>query len=242
MDKIQRFFILVCCIAIAVISYNGCSAKFDNSRIRSLNIEARKYHDMGLKLSGENRIDDAIAAYTKSIDINPSAGAYNNRSAEYNRKGMYDMAITDANQAIFLNYKYPMPYFNRGNAYFKKNDFARALKDYSHAIDLDPGQAEFHYNQGQTYVRMGRDDKAIKSYAQAVKADPHYYPAYYNMACIYSKENDKANSLSCLEKAVSEGFSDAARLRQEAALKKVSTMPRFRLLLFKLEKKMKVSQ
>jgi len=239
MSDIQKLIILWWSIAIVIMSAPGCSAKFDNSRIRSLNIEARQYHDRGLQLSRDNRINDAIAAYSKSIDINPSAGAYNSRSAEHNRKGMYDMAISDANQAIFLNSKYPMPYFNRGNAYFKKNDFAGALKDYSHAIVLDPGQAEFHYNQGQTYFMMGQDDKALDSYARAVKADPHYYAAYYNMACIYSKKNEGTNSLSSLEKAASEGFADAARLKQEAALKNVSTTTRFRVLLLKLEKKMK---
>jgi tetratricopeptide (TPR) repeat protein len=219
------------------MSNPGCSAKFDNSRIRSLNIEARKYHDLGLQLSRENRIDDAIVAYTKSIEINPSAGAYNGRSAEYIRKGTYDMAISDANQAIFLNYKYPLPYFNRGNAYFKKNDFESALKNYSRAIALNPGQAEFYFNQGQAYAKMGQDDKALDSYERAVKVDFHYASAYYNMACIYSEKNEAANSLSCLEKAVSEGFSDAARMKQEAALKVVSNTPRFRALLKKLEKK-----
>jgi tetratricopeptide (TPR) repeat protein len=235
MYKIKRFIILFG--SIAIISNTGCSAKFDNSRVRSLNIEARKYHDLGLQLSRENRIDDAIAAYTKSIEINPSAGAYNGRSAEYIRMGAYDMAISDANQAIFLNYKYPMPYFNRGNAYFKKKDFDSALKNYSRAIALDPGQAEFYFNRGLAHARMGQDDKALESYERAIKINPRNVSAYYNMACIYSEKNEAANSLSCLEKAVSEGFSDAARMKQEAALRNVSSTPRFRALLKKLEKK-----
>jgi len=237
MHKIYKLIILLGSIAIALIFNNGCSAKFDRSRIRSLNIEARKYHDLGLQLSRENRIDDAIAAYTKSIEINPSAGAYTGRSAEYIRKGAYDMAISDANQAIFLNYKYPLPYFNRGNAYFKKNDFDSALKNYSRAIALDPSQAEFYFNQGLAHARMGRDDKALESYERAVKINPRNASAYYNLACIYSEKNEAANSLSCLEKAVSGGFSDAARMKQEAALKNVGNTPRFRALLKKLEKK-----
>jgi len=237
MYKIQRLIILFWSIVIVTISTDGCSTKFDNSRVRSLNIEARQYHDLGIQLSRGNRIDEAIAAYTKSIEINPSAGAYNNRSAEYIRKGKYDMAISDVNQAIFLNYKYPMPYFNRGNAYFKKNDFESALKNYSRAIHLGPGQADFYYNEGQAYARMERDEKSLESYARAVTIDPHYASAYYNMACIYSKKNDVTNSLSSLERAVSEGFSDAARMKQEAALRNVSTTPRFRALLKKLDKK-----
>jgi tetratricopeptide (TPR) repeat protein len=207
------------------------------SRVRSLNIEARKYHDLGIRMSRENRVDEAIEAYAKSIKINPSAGAYNDRCKEYIRKGDYDRAIADANQAIFLSYTYPLPYFNRGNAYFKKNDFENALKNYSRAIALDPGQADFHFNLGQTYARLGRDDRALESYERTVKTDPHYTLAYYNMACVYSKKNDASNSLACLVKAVSEGFSDASRMKQEAALKNVSATPRFRALLKKLEKK-----
>ena len=240
MYKIQKLSIISCCISIALIHYIGCSdksVKFDMSRVRSLNIEAREYHDLGIQLSRENRIDEAIEAYTKSVKINPSAGAYNNRCEEYIRKGDYDRAISDANQATFLSHKFPMPYFNRGNAYFRKNDFENALKNYSRAIALDPNRADFHYNQGQTYARMGRDDEAVESYGRAVKTDKHYASAYYNMACIYSKKNDAANSLTSLEKAVSEGFSDASRMKREEALKNISATPRFRALLKKLEKK-----
>jgi tetratricopeptide (TPR) repeat protein len=231
----SRCLIIMC--LTAHIALAGCSAKFDNTRIDSLNIEARRYNERGLLYSRDNNPDEAIKAFSLSISLSPSAAALNNRCVEYIRKGMYDLAESDASRAIFLNPSYALSYFNRGNAYFKKNDYASAVGNYLKAIDLEPGQAEYFFNCGLAYNKLGQDEKSVDMYQKAVEINSKYYPASYNLACIYSMKNDENKALTYLENAVNTGFSDADRMRKEPGLAAIRSSDRFRFLLQKLEKK-----
>jgi tetratricopeptide (TPR) repeat protein len=215
----------------------SCSAGFDNSRIRSLDIEARRYFDEGVRLSGEDRIDEAIQSYTRSIKINPGAAAYSNRAYEYNRKERFDDAIADANRAIMMNGKYAAPYFIRGNSYYRKCDFHRALKDYSRSIILDPDRAAYYYNLAQTYTRLGLVDEAIDMYGRAVEKDPGYVAAHYNRACLYAQKKETKKALESLARAEDTGLCNPAIVREEKSFDVLRNMPGFRSIIARLEKR-----
>lgn len=228
---------LICLVLAA--SCSGASGgrgviAFDNTRMYSLNIEAKKHYEDALRYSRENRPGDAIKAYTSSIRIDPSVAAYNGRSVEYNRTGRYDSAIADANSAIMMNPGYPMPYINRGNAYARRNDLDRALKSYLRALQIDPRNPECYFNLGQVYYKKGLLEDALKSYDKTVELDPHHYAAWYNKSCIASRKKDLKGALAALEKAVAEGFDDPERMKTEPALENVRNLPGFRLLLGKM--------
>ena len=215
----------------------SCSAGFDNSRIRSLNIEARRYYDEGVQLSRENRTDDAIRSYTQSIRIAPGAAAYAGRASEYNRKERFDEAIADANHAIMMNEKYAAPYFIRGNSYYLKGDYNRALKDYSRSIILEPDQAPYYYNLAQTYTRLGLRDEAIDMYGMAAEKDPGKFAAHFNRACLFTQKKETEKALESLERAEDAGLCNPALLREEKSLDPLRNTARFKLILDRLEKR-----
>lgn len=219
-----------------VIIFAACSSVgLDNSRVQSLDIQARKYCDEGMRLSGENKPDEAIRAFSKSIRIDPSVTAYSGRSAEYAGKGRIDDALSDMNSAILISPRYPPAYTRRGSIYFRKGDYDRAARDYLRAISLDPNHAEYYYNLALTYARLGRADEERGMYEKSVKTDQYYYPAQYNLACIYAQSNEHQKALDSLEKAVVGGFADAPRMKVEPALSGVRNSARFRALLKNIE-------
>ena len=55
------------------------------------------------------------------------------------RKGQYERAIADFDQAIKLNPKFASAYSNRGFSYEHKGEKKRAMADYRKAIELHPG-------------------------------------------------------------------------------------------------------
>jgi tetratricopeptide (TPR) repeat protein len=231
--------ILVGLVLVAAVSCSGTSGSkgviaFDNTRMYSLNIEARKFYEDALRYSRDNKPEEAIKAYSRSIQIDPSVAAYNGRCVEYNRTGRYDSAIADANKAIMMNPRYPMPYVNRGNAYFKLNDPDRALKSYLKALQIDPRDPECYFNLGLAYYKKGLPEDALKSYDKTVELDPHHYAAWYNKSCMASQKRDLKGAIAALEKAVAEGFSDSERMKTEPALENVRKLPRFQLLLRKV--------
>jgi tetratricopeptide (TPR) repeat protein len=82
---------------------------------------------------------DGIAACSRVIARRPkSATGYYNRALAYGRKGDYDHAIADLDQAIHHNRKNANFYTERCWAYDRKSDYDRAIADCEHAVKLDP--------------------------------------------------------------------------------------------------------
>jgi formylglycine-generating enzyme required for sulfatase activity/lipoprotein NlpI len=76
------------------------------------------------------------------VNSNDLASVYVNRGKAYRRKGDYDSAVADYNQAIMLDPKYVQAYLGRGAAYDGKKDYTHAVADFSQAITLDPKNAD----------------------------------------------------------------------------------------------------
>ena len=81
----------------------------------------------------------ALANYTYSIDIKPTAEAYNNRAYTYMRLQDYIHALSDLDMAISLRPTYSTALANRGDIhlfYYAKN-LRRAIEDYDKAISAN---------------------------------------------------------------------------------------------------------
>ncbi|MBN1495683.1 MAG: tetratricopeptide repeat protein [Spirochaetes bacterium] len=237
-ESIRNYFLpyFPLVVAILVSCSSDSKVRFDNSRMVSMKIEARRHYNEGLKYGKEGKGDMAIDAYTKSIDIDPAVGAYTKRGAEYLRKGRYDLALTDANSAIELNAKYAAAHFLRGNALYRMLKFRSAVKSYLRAIQLDPSRAEFYYNCGQANYRLDRPDDAAAMYEKALAADRSFYPAHYNLACLHARKNDTRKAFESLEKAVAAGFSDVELLKVDASFERMRPDARFNRLIEKIKK------
>ena len=62
--------------------------------------------------------------------------AYCGRGAGYHKKGEYDKAVADYNEAIRLDPKDGQAYYGRGLAYEEKGDKTNAEKDFAQAKQL----------------------------------------------------------------------------------------------------------
>ena len=90
--------------------------------------------------------DLAIDYYTrclKSVDLSIGNQAifYNNRGEVYYRKGEYDRAIADYDQALRLDADYADAYNYRGNAYYELGQREQAVQDWQKACELGLQQA-----------------------------------------------------------------------------------------------------
>lgn len=120
--------------------------------------------EQGDQEAGRKSYDQAIADYTRAIQLKPDfAEAYNNRGLAYALKSKNQMqkAIADYGQAIRLRPAYAFAYNNRGVAYMASGHSEEALSDFNLAIQIDPGFPQAHSNRGNYYWRAGQYDLAL---------------------------------------------------------------------------------
>jgi tetratricopeptide (TPR) repeat protein len=118
--------------------------------------KARPHNNLGVALSAEGKIKEAIDHYNQALRITPDyAGVYNNRGNAYAKLGQYKLAFEDYNQAIRLKPDYADAYYNWGYAYDKLNQYQLAIEYYNQAIRLNPNYARAYINRGVAYLFRG---------------------------------------------------------------------------------------
>jgi tetratricopeptide (TPR) repeat protein len=113
-----------------------------------------------------------------------------NRGNDHYKKGDYDRAIADYNEALRINPNYAEAYNNRGLAYYYKKDYDRAIADYNEALRIDSNYANAYNGRGATYSEKKDYDRAIADYSEALRMDPNSARAYNNRGLAYSDKKD----------------------------------------------------
>lgn len=108
---------------------------------------------------------EAIANYTKAIDIDPAsteAGAlYSNRAACFTSLNQLDKALQDAESCIHVRPDWLKGYFRKGVALEKLNRLDEALRAFQDALKVENGNAEVQEKlQGINSAIKSRNDKA----------------------------------------------------------------------------------
>ena len=103
------------------------------------------YYYRAVLYQQKNFLDEAIADYTKIIDVNFDkvpilANAYNNRGLAYDRKGRFDLAVSDFGKAIELMPKLINAHYNRGASYVNMGvtGYKLALADFMQELGINP--------------------------------------------------------------------------------------------------------
>jgi tetratricopeptide (TPR) repeat protein len=96
---------------------------------------------LGWTYSFQGRLDEAIAACHKAIEVDPDFGnPYNDIGVYLMQKGRYDEALPwleKAKQAARYEPRH-FPYLNAGRIYLARGEWLRALKEFERAVELMP--------------------------------------------------------------------------------------------------------
>jgi tetratricopeptide (TPR) repeat protein len=133
--------LVVLAVACVATYFNG---GFTNES-PSIESRAEAAYNNGWELSGQDRLEDAVAAYSEAIALDPDTGivaqAYVNRSRVLGDLGRFDEAIADATAAIALDPDtgiVAQAYVNRSRVLGDLGRFDEAIADATAAIALDP--------------------------------------------------------------------------------------------------------
>jgi tetratricopeptide (TPR) repeat protein len=166
--------------------------------------------------------DAAIAACDRMIAAGGDARTYVKRGLQYFRKGEYDRAIRDYDEAIRLNPKDPIAFNNRGDTYAHKGDTDRAIRDFDEVIRLDPKIAIAFSNRGVLYGRKGDNDRAIRDHEEAIRLDPKDAISLHYRGIAYANKGESDRAIRDYDEAIrlDPKFAAALESRGNAYLKK----------------------
>jgi tetratricopeptide (TPR) repeat protein len=121
---------------------------------------AQPYIDRGIYFLGENQIENALANFTKALELKPkNANALTQRSRAWLRHGDLEKAVNDATAALAIDPR-EETYGVRGDAYRKLKEYDKALADYDAAQRIDQDVAETWTLYAQSLQQAGRSREA----------------------------------------------------------------------------------
>jgi tetratricopeptide (TPR) repeat protein len=139
----------------------------------------------------ENRLDEAVELYTKSIEAYPTAEAHTFLGWTYNFMGLTDDAIQECKAAIGVDPDFGNPYNDIGAYLIEQGDLYGAVQWLERAITAKRYECYFypHFNLGRVYEGTGRVFDALREYRRAVQLNPGYKLALRALRKLAAKLN-----------------------------------------------------
>jgi tetratricopeptide (TPR) repeat protein len=147
--------------------------------------------------------DEALLAYTNSININPNQiGALFNRAIVNEKLGNLNEALNDYDTALKLDPNNLDIYQNKSAIFEDLGEFESALESIDHAIKKNPINYHFYLNRGNIYEYLSRYDDALDDFEKVIEIEPQNPNAYINKGNLLKKINKIKESKTCLEYAL----------------------------------------
>ena len=189
------------------------------------NTNAIAWNEKGNFYFKRGALNDAINAYNKAIQFDPSFGwPYSNLALTYLAQGQnaesillyqksLDLLNSDKDKAVSWN--------GLGNAYRRINDYPNAVAAYQKAAKLDPetagmrdGTDNFRAEQqprsveawndlGELFFETGAYDEAIRAFNKAIELEPNNGWSYCNLARLLVTQGRYMDAIGLYNKSVS---------------------------------------
>jgi tetratricopeptide (TPR) repeat protein len=127
---------------------------------------------LGVALSEEGKIDEAIKHYLEAIRLDRVyADPWSNLAVAYSMKNEIDQAISALHGAISIFPDYAEAYNNLGTLLIKKKQYAQAEAALDRAIQIRGYYGKAFYNKGRLYLEQGQEEKAWTFFKKATEGD-----------------------------------------------------------------------
>ncbi|MCC6177514.1 MAG: tetratricopeptide repeat protein [Chloroflexi bacterium] len=153
--------------------------------------EALRLWADGTRMLEARRVDAAIALYTRSIDLFPTAEAYTFRGWAYSFQGRIVDAIAECERAIEVDPTYGNPYNDIGAYLIQQGDYDGAIPWLERAIRAERYQARAYpwANLGRIYAMRGERKLAIACFRKALHEQPGYHVAQRMLERLIADQN-----------------------------------------------------
>jgi tetratricopeptide (TPR) repeat protein len=161
------------------------------------------FDNLGLALSQNGRMDEAMEKFGQSLAINPNnADAHSNLGSAYLSKGEIDPAMAEFQEAIKVGPTYPYAHNNLGSVYMRKGQVDEAILEFQEAVKDKPDYTKAMTNLGIAFLHEKRVDEAIVELRKVVEIVPENADAHMNLGGVLLQAGRLDEALVQLQEAV----------------------------------------
>ena len=160
---------------------------------------------LGVTLARLGRMDEAVAALRRAIEINGQPASYHANLGEILRQaGRLDDASREIEQAIRLQPDNAQAHNNLGIVHYERQEFEAAVASYRRALELKPGMAEALNNLGNALRGTGDREGAFHAYRQALAQRDSYPEAHNNLGTLLQQDGETEQAEQELRTAIAQ--------------------------------------
>ncbi|TWU35687.1 tetratricopeptide repeat protein [Novipirellula aureliae] len=171
------------------------------------------------ELIDRERMDDALALVSKSLEAKPSEGMYRIRAILYRMQGKEDEALADLNKALAMQPKDPVSLLQRAGIALSRGDVKGAKQDLRAAIRIAPQIAEADqtvFVRCLIAVEEGRLADAINDMKLLAARDPASIERQLQLANLYLRDDRPRKAIETLTGVLDRDPNNAAIYRSRA--------------------------
>jgi len=158
---------------------------------------AVKEFKAGEKADRKQKSDEAIAHYSKAIELAPTFYmARNNLGTLYLGKADYASAEEQFEKVIGINPNDASAYFNLGNLCLLKNQYLRALQLVEQGLKKQPSSAFGNFLRGSIYSRQGNTQEAETSFRRSLELDPQMAQTHLALVNLFMQEKRNSDAVA----------------------------------------------
>lgn len=157
---------------------------------------------LGNTLKIQDKNNEAIIAYKKSISLNNNfSEAYNNLANVQKKIEYFDDALLNYKNAIRTKEDNLEAYYNLANLYKSLKNYDEAIKNYKKVIKLNKNFSDAYNNIGTIYSILGKFNDAREFYVKSMETNKYFAEPYKNYVQL-SKINEKNEVFESLKEIV----------------------------------------
>ncbi len=181
----KAFYLLHSLLAHA--AFSTMISKLKIQQLKEPNSYYWSYYS-GVVYEENQNYEKAIENYKKSNEANVSGMTYNRIASCYSEIGDYLNAISNIEQAIYMEPENTIFKLNKSNYEYEANMIDKAFADIDACIADIPDYFYLHYRKGFFEDNLNMTDEAIEDYSTSILLNPDYFYAYLGRGDMYLKK------------------------------------------------------
>ena len=144
---------------------------------------AQKTFEKALVVHRAGRLDEALAGYANTVELDPgSSQAYNNMGVALRAQGAFHAAVASYKRAIAIKADDAGSHSNLGNALRALGRHTQAEASHRQALAIDENYLEARYNLGLVLKDQGLFEEGIACLRDAVRRKADYVDAHWDLS------------------------------------------------------------